>query len=116
MYKARRLFSPSPVDKPPSRNTDEPWDDLQKSGAETEVVQMLADIQILEKRQEQSSRFRQLCCRLEPLVKFLVMYSPAVDIMVQFDVQPSVLIWGSLKAILNVGGTWPWENAICRSC
>ncbi|KAI4127284.1 MAG: hypothetical protein LQ338_003288 [Usnochroma carphineum] len=90
MYKARRLFSPSPVDKPPSRNTDEPWDDLQKSGAETEVVQMLADIQILEKRQEQSSRFRQLCCRLEPLVKFLVMYSPAVDIMI---VQNSIRIY-----------------------
>lgn len=107
MYKAQRLLSPPPVDKFRSRNSDGPWDDLQKTGTETEVVQMLADVQTLEKRQEQSSRFRQFCSRLEPLVKFLVMYSPAVDIMVQFDVQPSALIWGSLKAILNVGWTCP---------
>ncbi|KAL8883842.1 MAG: hypothetical protein Q9215_007981 [Flavoplaca cf. flavocitrina] len=54
MYKARRLLSPFPVDKLPSRNLDEPGNDMQKSGAETEVVKRLADIQILEKRHKQN--------------------------------------------------------------
>lgn len=102
MYKVQRLLSHSPVHKLPSCDSDEPWDRLQQTGTESEVVQMLADVQSLEKRQEQRSRFRQLCHRLEPLVRFLVTYSPAVDILVQFDVQPSALIWGSLKAILKV--------------
>ncbi|KAI4226589.1 MAG: hypothetical protein LQ349_006857 [Xanthoria aureola] len=59
---------------------------------------MLADVQSLEKRQEQRSRFRQICYRLEPLVSFLVTCSPTVDSMVQFDLQPFSIDLGILES------------------
>ncbi|KAL9637039.1 MAG: hypothetical protein Q9204_002023 [Flavoplaca sp. TL-2023a] len=84
--------------------------DRQQPDAEAEVVQMLRSVQPLEDVKNKKSRFRRLCRKLEPLINFVMMYSPAVDMMVQFDAHPSALIWGSLKAILNI-----IQNSI-RSC
>ena len=78
-------------------------DQQQQHHEEEAVSRMLAEVRTLDQQKSQSSRYRHLCRRLEPLIKFLVMYAPAVDILVQFDSQPSALVWGSLKAVLNVG-------------
>lgn len=102
MYESQGLLYSAPDEKTSSRSAVGPWNSTQIIDSERELSALLADIQDLEKRQGRSSRFRLLCRRLEPLVKFLAMYAPAVDMLVQFDVQPSALIWGSLRAILNV--------------
>ena len=39
---------------------------------------------------------------MEPLIDFLTRYSPAIGMMVQYEVTPTALIWGSLKALLEV--------------
>lgn len=98
------LNSPTTEMSSPSQAREQ-WPPKDQACAEEAVAEMLANTRALETRHNQSSRFRHICRRLEPLVKFLVMYSPAVDMMVQFDVHPSALIWGSLKAILNVRST-----------
>ena len=56
----------------------------------------------MEKQHHTNSRFRRLTRCLEPLVEFLIMYSPAVDMIVQYDVNPSALVWGSLKTIIKI--------------
>ena len=65
------------------------------------VEEELQKIQSLEQKCLSKSRFRRLTFHLEPLIDFLLMYSPAVDIIVQFDANPSAVIWGSLKAIIK---------------
>ena len=45
--------------------------------------------------------FRRIARYLEPLLDFLMMYSPVLDIIVQCDANPSALVWGSLKALLK---------------
>lgn len=63
---------------------------------------VLQEVQNLENQQLYKSRFRRLTCRLEPLIDFFIRYSPAIDMMVQYEVAPSALIWGVLKALLEV--------------
>ena len=60
-------------------------------------------VQSLERRQHAQSRFRRMAGYLQPLIDFLMIYTPALDIMVQFDPNPSVIVWGALKALLQVG-------------
>ena len=69
--------------------------------AHTAVEDVLREVQSLEKRQYAQSRFRRLARYLEPLIDFLMMYSPALDIIVQYDANPSAIVWGSLKALLK---------------
>ena len=70
--------------------------------ANTTVEDVLREVQLLEKRQYTQSRFGRILRSLEPLLDFLIMYSPAVDMIVQYDPSPSALIWGALKALLKV--------------
>ena len=71
-------------------------------GTQAQVENALQDIEALEHRYYSRSRFRRFSRCVEPLVDFLVMYSPAVDMLVQYDVSPSAIVWGSLKALLQV--------------
>lgn len=113
MYKAQSSLSLSAADDLLSQDSNGQWDQRQqrREEEEEEVSQMLTNVRALDRQQSQNSRFRQFCCRLEPLVKFLVMYSTAVDMMVQVDVHPSALVWGSLKAVLNVGSARSQQHA-----
>ena len=72
-------------------------------GSYAQVEDVLREVQSLERRQHTKSRFRRLTRCLEPLVDFLVMYSPAVDTIVQYDVNPSAVVWGSLKTLIKAG-------------
>ena len=76
---------------------------LRKSydGASATVEDVLREVRSLERRQHSQSRFRRMARYLEPLIDFLMMYSPALDIIVQFDANPSAIIWGSIKALLK---------------
>ena len=69
--------------------------------ASTTIEDVLREVQSLERRQYARNRFRRMARYLEPLIDFLMMYSPALDIIVQFDANPSAIIWGSLKALLK---------------
>lgn len=71
-------------------------------GAYAQVESALQDVQALEYAHYSTSRFRRLSRCMEPLVDFLLMYSPAVDILVQFDVSPSAVIWGAVRSLLKV--------------
>lgn len=75
--------------------------------AYAQVEDVLREVQSMEKQQYTKSRFRRLARCLEPLVDFLIMYSPAVDIIVQYDVSPSAVVWGSLKVLLKAGRSVP---------
>ena len=65
------------------------------------VEDVLQEVQYLERQSHTRSRFRRLAHRLEPVIDFLIMYSPAVDMFVQFDVAPSAIVWGSLKSLIK---------------
>lgn len=72
-------------------------------GAYAQVKSALQDVQALECAHYSKSRFRRLSRCMEPLIDFLLMYSPAVDILVQFDVNPSAVVWGAVRSLLKVG-------------
>ena len=74
-----------------------------EGGSYAQVEDVLREVQSLERRQHAKSRFRRLARCLEPLVEFLIMYSPAVDTIVQYDVTPSAVVWGSLKTLIKAG-------------
>ena len=48
------------------------------------------------------SRAHRFIMALEPLVQFLSRYATAVDTLVQYDVNPSAIVWGTLKTLLVV--------------
>lgn len=72
-----------------------------------QVEDVLREVQSLERQSKTKSRFRRLARCVEPLLDFLVMYSPAVDIIVQYDVTPSAVVWGSMKTLIKVGHLLP---------
>ena len=70
-------------------------------GGSATVQDVLHEVQSLERWQHDRSRFRRIARYLTPLIDFLMMYSPALDIIVQYDVNPSAIVWGSLKSLLK---------------
>lgn len=78
--------------------------------AYAQVEDVLREVQSLERRQYTRSRFRRLARCLEPLLDFLIMYSPAVDMIVQYDVSPSAVVWGSLKTLIKASHPVPNEH------
>ena len=62
----------------------------------------LQKIRKLEQQHSSKSYMRRVGLRMEPLIDFLTRYSPAIDMMVQYQVTPTALIWGTLKALLEV--------------
>lgn len=70
-------------------------------GTYSQVEDALREVQSLERQQYTKSRFRRLARRLEPLIDFLIVYAPTVDMLVQYDVNPSAVVWGSLKTLIK---------------
>lgn len=75
--------------------------ELCDGGGSATVQDVLHEVRSLERRQYDRSRFRRIARYLTPLIDFLMMYSPALDIIVQYDVNPSAIVWGSLKSLLQ---------------
>lgn len=100
------LESPSALDQAPhDRALQEHLSNLENSpdGATyAKVEDVLCQVRSLEAQQHARSRLCRLARYLEPLLDFLVMYSPAVDMIVQYDVSPSAVVWGSLKTLIKV--------------
>lgn len=63
---------------------------------------VLARLEHLDRVHFSSSKVRRLVARLEPLLYFLDRHARAIDSMVQFYPNPSALIWGSFRVILEV--------------
>ncbi|KAG8528973.1 uncharacterized protein KY384_006662 [Bacidia gigantensis] len=63
---------------------------------------VIARLQHLERLQYSSSKVRRLIARLEPFLYFVDRHAKALDSMVQVDPNPSALIWGFLRVILEV--------------
>jgi hypothetical protein len=66
------------------------------------VQEVLEQINALEKSHSRHSKARKLNHQIEPFVQFVIRYTPIVDTIVQGNTNPSALIWGVLKAILEV--------------
>ena len=65
------------------------------------TIELFDQVSLLEKQRRSKSRLCRLIHLIEPLVEFLMLYSPAVDMIVQYDVSPSAMVWGSLKAVIQ---------------
>ena len=69
-----------------------------------------AEAQSLQTSNVFRSRAHRFIMALDPLVLFLSRYASVVDTMVQYDVNPSTIVWGSLKALLVVR----WHLSLAR--
>lgn len=63
---------------------------------------VFARLEHLDRVHFSSSKVRRLIARLEPFLYFLDRHAKALDSMVQVYPNPSALIWGSLRIILEV--------------
>ena len=63
---------------------------------------VFARLEHLDRVHFSSSKVRRLIARLEPFLYFLDRHAKALDSMVQVYPNPSALIWGSLRVILEV--------------
>ena len=63
---------------------------------------VFARLEHLDRVHFSSSKVRRLVARLEPFLYFLDRHAKALDSMVQVYPNPSALIWGSLRVILEV--------------
>lgn len=71
----------------------------------TTMHDVWTEVRSLETRHFSLSRTRCMSRCIEPLVEFVARYANAIDTMVQYDVSPSALIWGTLKMVLEVSAT-----------
>ena len=62
----------------------------------------VAEVQSLQTFGVFRSRVHRFLVALDPLAQFLSRYASVVDTIVQYDVNPSAIVWGSLKALLVV--------------
>ena len=63
---------------------------------------IFARVEHLDRLHFSSSKVRRLVARLEPFLQFLDRHAKALDSMVQVYPNPSALIWGTLRVILEV--------------
>lgn len=63
---------------------------------------VFARLEDLDRVHFSSSKVRRLVARLEPFLYFLDRHARALDSMVQFYPNPSALIWGFFRVILEV--------------
>lgn len=63
---------------------------------------IFARVEHLDRLHFPSSKVRRLVARLEPFLQFLDRHAKALDSMVQVYPNPSALIWGTFKVILEV--------------
>lgn len=104
-------------EKLPSRRDDAPEqvpletplhryiDKLNLAGADyitSDIEDVSGELKILADHYSTNSDFRLSSHKIAPLVDFLTVYNPAVDVAVQSHPAPSALVWGNLKALLLV--------------
>lgn len=76
----------------------------------TSLQDFVAEAHSLQTSKVFRSRAHRFIVALDPLVQFLSKYASAVDTIGQYDVNPSAIVWGSLKALLVVR----WHLALAR--
>jgi hypothetical protein len=80
-------------------------DRLNVTGADyitSDIEDVSGELKLLDDHYSSNTNSRLSSRKIAPLVDFLTLYNPAVDIAVQSDPAPSALVWGSLKALLLV--------------
>ena len=65
-------------------------------------LDILANVRDLEISLASSSKSRSLISRIDPFLRFIDRHAKALDSMVQFYPNPSALIWGIVRVILEV--------------
>jgi hypothetical protein len=69
---------------------------------QTTLTEVLCQARDLDQKHITSSTTRRISNRLEPLFQFLDRYGRALDSLAQVQPKPSAIIWGILRAILEV--------------
>ena len=77
-------------------------DDERQEYRHWSISDITSEIQALRDSRIFRGRTRRFIHALEPLVHFLSRYAKAVDILVQYNANPSALIWGSLRVVIVV--------------
>jgi hypothetical protein len=67
-----------------------------------DIEDVSGELKLLADHYSSNANFRLSSRKIAPLVDFLTLYNPAVDVAVQSDPAPSALVWGNLKALLLV--------------
>ncbi|PQE22709.1 ankyrin repeat-containing domain protein [Rutstroemia sp. NJR-2017a BVV2] len=83
-------------------------DRLNVTGADyitADIEDVSGELKLLDDHYSSNTSSRLSSRKIAPLVDFLTLYNPAVDIAVQSDPAPSALVWGSLKALLLTART-----------
>lgn len=73
------------------------------------VREIWHEVHALERQHSVSSKYRNFGHTLEPVVDFFVKFGPAIDSAVQYGSTPSTLLWGALKAVINVSDQVDYE-------
>ena len=66
------------------------------------LAEVLVNVQGMNRLHSASSMSRSLTRRLEPFLSFLDRHAKALDSMVQVHPNPSALIWGIIRVVLEV--------------
>lgn len=69
------------------------------------LLDILVHVRDLDASLASSSKSRSLISRLDPFLRFLDRHAKALDSMVQVYPNPSALIWGVVRVILDVRGS-----------
>jgi len=69
---------------------------------QTTLTEVLCQVQDLDRKYVTSSTTRRISSRLEPFFDFLDRYGRALDCLAQVSPNPSAIIWGMLRVILEV--------------
>ncbi|PQE29931.1 ankyrin repeat-containing domain protein [Rutstroemia sp. NJR-2017a WRK4] len=83
-------------------------DRLNVTGADyitSDIEDVSGELKLLDDHYSLNTNSRLSSRKIAPLVDFLTLYNPAVDIAVQSNPAPSALVWGSLKALLLTART-----------
>lgn len=81
-------------------------DKLQSTGScclEANVEDVMKEIELLDNYYPSNNSSQCLSRRISPLIDFLTICGPAVDMMIQCYPAPSALVWNATKALLEVG-------------
>ncbi|TEY57649.1 hypothetical protein BOTCAL_0210g00100 [Botryotinia calthae] len=69
------------------------------------VEDLMKEIELLENCYPSNNNSQCLSHKISPLIDFLTMCGPAVDMMIQSYPVPSALVWSATKALLEIGRT-----------
>lgn len=84
------------------RYVDGLGEDEKRLHQHTTTEAITAEFQLLQTSQVFRGRTHRFFQALEPVIQFVSRYASAVDTIVQYDVSPSAIIWGTMKVVLMV--------------